>query len=252
MIAITFALPAESSQLVISLRNERRVACGDTEIIYGEINCGAYSDYEPTCGQLHQDYRLVAIFHTGVGTSICATRIDHFLNAEKPTCLMSSGFAGAVCEDFQVGNLILAENFSDRQLLVRATQVLGDRKPRVATLFTSKTIVDSIAERGKIAREQDAQAVDMETEVIAQACSARGIPMLSIRAISDSPREPLPAPSSVLFDLGRQRTSLLRLAGYFIVRPMAVRRVIRFGRQIKRAEKVLKKAIVDLVRALAV
>jgi nucleoside phosphorylase len=164
--------------------------------------------------------------------------------------LISSGFAGGAREDLQVGDLILSENFSDRQLLLQAQRILTEHKTHTAKLFTSATIVDSIVERNKIAREHGAAAMDMETECIAQACVARGIRMLSLRVISDTPRKPFPAPPRALFDIERQRTNVTRLALYFLKHPMAVGRLIRFARQIARARESLTNAIVAVAAAL--
>ena len=233
MIAITFALPAESSGLVGLLREKKRASSSGGKMIYGKI-----------------DNQSVAILHTGVGRKSCEPKIDNFLRAEQPRCLISSGFAGAVREDFQVGDLILAENFSDRELLSAAQRILADGNVRTAKLFTSATIVDSIDARKEIARTNGTDAVDMETEIIAQACSVRGIPMLSLRAISDTPAKPLPAPPSVLFDIEQQRTNIAKLSFYLLKHPMHVGRLIRFASQIAQARHALTGAIITLVSQL--
>ncbi len=233
MIAITFALPAESSGLVGLLLEKKRASSSGGKIIYGKI-----------------DNESLAIFHTGVGRKSCETKIDDFLRAEQPRCLISSGFAGAAREDFQVGDLIVAENLSDRELLSEAQRILADRNVRTAKLFTSATIVGSIDARNEIARTNGADAVDMETEVIAQACSVRGIPMFSLRVISDSLREPFPVPPSILFDIERQRTNAAKLSLYLIKHPGALFDLFRFARQITQARKILTNAIITLVSKL--
>jgi len=233
MIAITFALPAESSGLVGLLREKKRASSSGGKMIYGKI-----------------DNQSVAILHTGVGRKSCEPKIDNFLRAEQPRCLISSGFAGAVREDFQVGDLMVAENLSDRELLSAAQRILADGNVRTAKLFTSTTIVDAIDARNEIARTNGADAVDMETEIIAQACSVRGIPMLSLRAISDTPAKPLPAPPSVLFDIEQQRTNIAKLSFYLLKHPMHVGRLIRFASQIAQARRALTGAIITLVSQL--
>ena len=233
MIAITFALPAESSGLIGLLREKKRASSNSEKIIYGKI-----------------DNQPVAILHTGVGRKSCQPKIDNFLRAEQPRCLISSGFAGAAREDFQVGGLIVAENFSDRELLSEAQRILTDGNVRTAKLFTSATIVDSIDARNEIALANGANAIDMETEVIAQACSVRGIPMLSLRVISDSLCEPFPVPPSILFDIERQRTNPAKLSLYLIKHPGALLDLFRFARQIRQARRILTNAIVALVSKL--
>jgi len=233
MIAITFALPAESSGVVGLLREKKRASSSGGKIIHGKI-----------------DNQSLAILHTGVGRKSCETKIVNFLRAEQPRCLISSGFAGAAREDFQLGDLIVAENLSDRKLLSKAQRILADRNVRTAKLFTSATLVDSIDARNEIARTNGADAVDMETEVIAQACSVRGIPMLSLRIISDSLREPFPVPPSILFDIERQRTNAAELSLYLIKHPGSLFDLFRFARQITQARRILTDAIVDLLRRI--
>src|SRR5712692_1350874 len=233
MIVVTFALPAESSALISRLREKNRAHCDGEKIIHGKI-----------------DNQSVAIFHTGVGRKSCEHKIDNLLRDERPEFLICSGFAGSAREDLQVGDLILAENFSDSELLSTARQLLAARNPRVIKLFSSTSIIDSVAERNEIARAHRADAVDMETETIAQACATRGIRMLSLRVISDSVREPFPAPPSVLFDIERQRTDFAKLAPHLLRHPGTTWYLLRFARQISRAREALTNAIVALMREL--
>jgi adenosylhomocysteine nucleosidase len=229
MIAITFALPTESSGLRRQLRNVRR---------FGDMVAGKIGE------------RAVTVSHTGVGAKNCNDRVETLLHKTRPRLLISSGFAGAVSEDLQVGDLILAENFSDRQLLSAAERILRDRDPRVAKLFTSTSIVDSVTERNEIARASGAVAVDMETDAIVGICNAHGVPLLSLRAISDTPKEPLPAPPNILFDIERQRTDPRKLFGHIIAGPSAIIRLLQFFRQIRETRTVLTDALVALVRQL--
>ena len=235
MIAITFAVPAESSGLVALLREEKRLPCGNTRIIHGKI-----------------DNKSVALFHTGVGETVCWQRMENLFRDRQFDYLISAGFAGAIREDLSVGDLVLAENFSDSQLLSSAQKILSGRKLHVGELFTSRAIIDSVGERNRIAGQHGAVAADMETETIARVCRARGIPLLSLRVISDSSREPFPAPPNVLFDMERQRTDSGKLSLYLLRHPGAVWSLIRFARQIARARKTLTDAIVDLVGGIQV
>ncbi|HEV2966195.1 MAG TPA: hypothetical protein VGW97_04710 [Chthoniobacterales bacterium] len=229
MIAITFALPTESSGLRRQLRNARR---------FGDMVSGKIGEH------------AVTVLHTGVGAKNCNERVEALLHKVRPRLVISSGFAGAIVEDLNVGDLLLAENFSDRQLLSAAEQILRDRSPRVAKLFTSTSIVDSVAERNEIARSSGAAAVDMETGAIVGICNAHGVPLLSLRALSDTPKEPLPAPPNVLFDIERQRTDPRKLFGHIIAGPTAIIRLLQFSRQIREARAVLTDALVELIRAM--
>jgi adenosylhomocysteine nucleosidase len=228
-IAITFALPAESSDLRRQLQTIQR---------HDNLLSGKIGD------------RGVTILHTGVGAENCNARLEILLHKTRPRLVISSGFAGAVSEELQVGDLILAENFSDPGLLASAERILRDHQPGMVKLFTSTSIIDSIAERNEIARRAGAAAVDMETGAIAGVCNAHGVPLLSLRAISDTARQPFPLPPSVLFDINRQRTSYGRLVAYLLRHPTSIGRLLQFARQIAHVRVALTDAIVALVREL--
>jgi len=229
MIGITFALPSESSGVVRRLQAVQR----HDNLLSGKI-----------------DHREVTILHTGVGAKNCNERLEILLHKTRPGLVIGSGFAGAVSEELVVGDLVLAQNFSDPGLLASAERILRAREPRLVKLFTSPSIIDSIDERNEIARVAGAEAVDMETGAIADVCKVHGVPLLSLRVISDTARQPFPAPPSVLFDIEHERTNVGRLLAYLLRDPGSVWRLFRFGRQIARARASLTDAIVALAREL--
>jgi hypothetical protein len=90
----------------------------------------------------------------------------------------------------------------------------------------------------------------METEFIARGCAEHGVPLLSLRVISDSPSEPFPSPSKILFDVERQRTHMLKVAKYFLAHPNRVPRLVQFGKRIAHARKTLATALIAIVRSI--
>jgi purine-nucleoside phosphorylase len=135
-------------------------------------------------------------------------------------------------------------------LLAKAQQILTSYKVEAVKIFTSTTIINSIADRNEIARANNAAAVDMETAVIASACATHGVPMLSLRVVTDSLEEPFPAPPAVLFNIERQRTDLVTLLAHLVRHPGTTWRLFNFSRQIARAREVLASAIVVLLEKL--
>jgi len=117
-------------------------------------------------------------------------------------------------------------------------------------LFTSTSIVDSVTERDQIARASGSAAVDMETGAIVGVCNAHRVPLLSLRAISDTPKAPFPAPPKVLFDMERQRPNYGRLISYLFRHPTLVASLLRFVRQTAQARSALTDAIVALVKEI--
>ncbi|HEX4639617.1 MAG TPA: hypothetical protein VH170_09030 [Chthoniobacterales bacterium] len=235
MIGITFALPSESSELIRRLESRRRVG----KLIFGKIDPPS-----PRLGRAGN--HDVAIVHTGVGAKYCNERLELLIHKARPRLIISAGFAGAVTDELHAGDLIMAENFSDPSLLNRATEILRERVQPVK-LFTSTSLVDSVDERNEIARASGAATVDMETGGIVAACRAHGVPLLSLRVISDTPSEPFPAPMSILFDFQTQRTDYIGLAAYLLGNPSAIWRLSRFFAKIKQVRAKLADAIVELV-----
>jgi len=232
MIAVTFALPAESSGFLRRLHNRTRSHRNGVVTIRGKI-----------------DNRAIEIFHTGVGEKVCRQRMARFLPDRQLDCLISAGFAGALNDQLDVGDLLIAQNFSTTELS-NARSLLVNLPIHVAKLLTVPSMIDSTEERNKIARATGAAAVDMETDYIARACAEHGGPLLSLRVISDTARQRFPAPAHVLFNIEHQRTSVVRLVLYLLRHPTRLRGLIRFMSQITRARESLTKALVAVAAAL--
>src|SRR5215212_4521277 len=126
MIAVTFALPAESSDFARLVGNR-----GDVRVV-----------------------------HTGVGARIAEERIEHFLANETPKLLISAGFAGAVTARLRVADILIDERLSDPTLLQRV-RALPDF--RFGKLTSAADVIDSKAKRAELAAAIGADAVDMET-----------------------------------------------------------------------------------------
>jgi adenosylhomocysteine nucleosidase len=232
MIAVTFALPAESSGLQRRLQERKIVRQAGQKIMAGRIGG-----------------RAVQILHTGVGKEMAQARLSQYLNTALPALLISSGFAGATRSHYRVNDLLLAENFCDPGLLAIARRVLREQNVHTAKMLTVAKMIDSPAERQEVWEQHEAVAIDMETEAIATVCARRGLRMLSLRVLSDTPRYPFPLPPEVLFDIERQRTPALRLIKYLIAHPAAVPRLLRFVQQIGQARRSLTGALVTVLRS---
>src|SRR5438067_12499840 len=232
MIAVTFALPAESSEFLSRLKDKSRADRNGIRVIRGKI-----------------DDRDIEILHTVDGEKVCRQRVEKFLQDHQFDLLITTGFAGALNDELQPGDLLLAKNFSTIDLNERGLSC-SSLPIHVADLLTVSALIDSSNERNKISRASNAAAVDMETEFIARACATHGIPLLSLRVITDTPTHPSPSPGHVLFDIAKQRTDLPKLAAFFLAHPNRIPRLAQFSRRIALARKTLADALVAIVRAL--
>jgi adenosylhomocysteine nucleosidase len=229
-IAVTFALPAESSEFLLRLGNKSRANRNGIRIVRGTIG-----------------HRSIEVVHTGVGENICKERIRKFLENQQFDFLISAGFAGSLNHELQVNDLFVARNFSTVDLKHAS---LSNVSIYAANMLTVPALIDSREERERMARESGASAVDMETEFIARACAVHGIPLLSLRVITDTPTQSFPAPPNVLFDIQQQRTHIGALARFFLAHPGRVPGLVRFARRIARARNVLTNALIAVVRTI--
>ena len=227
MIAVTFALPTESSEFLRRLGNKSRAERNGIRIVRGTIG-----------------HRSIEVIHTGVGENICRQRIGKFLENQQFDSLISAGFAVSLNHQLQVNDLLVAKNFSTVDLKHAS---LSNVSIYAANMLTVPALIDSGQERERIAHESGASAVDMETEFIARACATHDIPLLAIRVITDTPSQPFPAPPRILFDVQRQRTHLATLAGFFFANPRLMPGLLRFAKKIARARKILSNALVRIV-----
>jgi len=232
MIAVTFALPAESSEFLRRLGNKSRADRNGLRIAHGTI-----------------DHRSIAVLHTGVGEKICRQRIGKFLENQQFDFLISAGFAGSLNHELQVNDVLLAKNFLT--LDPKHTESsLSNVSIYRASMLTVPALIDSREERERIARDSGASAVDMETEFIARGCAAHAIPLMSLRVITDTPTQPFPAPASVLFDVQQQRTRVTALSKFFLANPTRIPALVQFARRIARARTILTNALVEIARTI--
>jgi adenosylhomocysteine nucleosidase len=230
-IAITFALPAESSEFLRRLRNKTRADRNGISIVRGTIGD-----------------RSIEVMHTGVGENICKERIGKFLENQRFEFLISAGFAGSLNHQLRVNDLLVAKNFSTLDV-EHAQSWLSDVPIHAVDMLTVPELIDSREERERIAGESGAFAIDMETQSIARACATDGIPLLALRVITDTPTQPFPAPPEILFDIQQQRTQIAVLAKFFLAHPARIFGLVQFARRIARARKTLANALVSIVRS---
>ena len=227
MIAVTFALPAESSAFVRSLKNRER----SRFLINGSI-----------------EGKEMVVLHTGVGSQKCEERLTEFLLRNKPNVIVSSGFCGGTSDELKPCDVVIAENFSDKTLIKHAREILEEVV--IGRIFSADRVIDPAADRYAIGREQGAMAIDMETATIGRLCADFAVPMLALRVISDSPADPFPAPPDVLFDVARQQTNFGTLIPYLLGHPSAMMGLMKFAKRIKNVRAILADTLVEIVGLL--
>jgi len=214
VIAISFALPEESKDIVRGLAGARRSATPALPVIAGTL-----------AG------RQVVIVHSGMGMASATAALGSFLDTHSPCLWIASGFGGGLSADLKVGDIVAVRNFSDPALL----DSIAALPARQGALITTKSVIETALQKQDLARHTGAIVVDMETAAIQRLCSPRGIPMLSLRAISDTVSQDLPLPAAVWFDSVRQRPRPIPLLLHLALHPSRIAPFAHFVRGINLA-----------------
>jgi nucleoside phosphorylase len=162
--------------------------------------------------------------------------------------VISSGFAGGLAAGLEVGDLVLATNFTSPELRARAVDALPNGFTE-GTLLTRLEVISTAREKAQLAHTAGAIAVDMETEAIATACTAAGVPLLAIRAISDSAADDLPVPFEICFSLRKQRPKPLALFAYLATHPGRIVPFISFVSRLGKPRAALAEALEKVIAA---
>ena len=191
------------------------------------------------------------LIQTGVGIARATEAARALLSTRRPGLVVSFGIAGAPQEGLEIGDLVVARNV---RLLkagilgpVRSLASLSDgayRAVKKALLPTGARVSHGSvittwgeqpsASHGMRGMRMEAPVLEMETAGIAEVCAEKGIPLISLRAISDSVREPLPFALPDFLD-DRQHLMIGKLGVAVLGRPTLLPALLRLSTNARRA-----------------
>ncbi len=148
---------------------------------------------------------------SGARPALARIRAEALLDAGA-TGLLSFGIAGALSPDFTPGTLLLPKAVvmpgmgPGMKWMVDA--VWHDRVLQLAvmsglklmpdlTIAGSDAAITCVKDKNALAQTTGADAVDMESHIVAAVASERGVPFLVLRAIADPAKRAIPAPALV-------------------------------------------------------
>ncbi|MEO6742576.1 MAG: hypothetical protein ABIP20_20220 [Chthoniobacteraceae bacterium] len=207
LVAVAFARPEESRAFRGKLAGARKGRCGALTVWRGSV------------GKI-----AVILIHTGIGPASAQRAIRELFVHEKPGKVISAGFAGGLDPGLRVGDTLTAD-FPAAKILSRALPI------------------ETPAEKIAAFHETGARLVDMETATLAEACAAAGVPLVSVRAVSDSADQFLPVPFGAWFDMQRQRARPFALVLHLLRHPSHIAPFTRFILRLPRVAEALAQAV---------
>ena len=211
-VAVTFARPEESGAFLRILDGVRKGKCGALAAWRGSVWGIA-----------------VTVIHTGIGPISADRAIRELLTNERPRKVISAGFAGGLDPGLRVGDTLTAD--------FPAAKIISRPMP-----------IETPAEKIAAYRETGARIVDMETATLADACRNVRVPLVSVRAVSDSADQSLPVPFDKWFDMHRQRARPFALVLHLLRHPSHIAPFKRFVSRLPRVAEALAVAVAEAVR----
>ena len=141
---------------------------------------------------------------SGMGLEPARKAAHALVEAESPRAIVSFGIAGALGEGLAIGDIVtgersrmwengrLGEPCRLAAISADAQQAISAAAQAVGARCLSGTIVTVRGIQAVPEILHETAVVEMETFGIAQVALERGIPLHSLRSISDSPEEPIP------------------------------------------------------------
>lgn len=186
------------------------------------------------------------VLETGIGAERTRSALEWLLASPwAPGLIITAGFAGALDDKLQVGDIVVASEVVDgdgnRWECSRHTPCAGRRtrsvRTTLGTIVTVSRLVGEPQEKRELREKFGALAVDMESATVAEFCSRRGIPFGCVRAISDDARTAL-SPRLVGL-LAGERVAWWRLAGTALSSPRILMECVRLARNTRLATRRL-------------
>jgi len=243
-IGLIAAMPQESNALLRHIKGWKRISAGS---FVGK--------------SLELSGQTILLVTSGMGVQRASTAARNLIEKQAVQMLISFGIAGAVEAALQIGDVITADAVCrlnqgtpepptplapwPKAAQEAAVQALSRRGARLLVGTAVTTGGSQVKEH--LLEKMTHPILEMETAGIAQVAAEEGIPLLSLRAISDGPCAPIP------FDLGKIMDENANLqAGRILSAVIHHPRVIfQFSRLIRNARIAADNVAIALMAALS-
>jgi adenosylhomocysteine nucleosidase len=245
----------ETIGIIAAMSQERDVVLhfieGSERSKLGSFRCDRFRLFDRDCW-------LIA---SGMGTERAAQSSRKLIEAIRPQLLVSVGVAGATSADLGIGDVVVSRNtcrldmgqlgpFQPLAILSEtawqaSTQALRAGGARL--VFGTAVTTHGSQFIQTLPDEMNSPILEMETAGIAQVAFQLGVPLLSLRAISDGPRSPIPVNLEALMDEDyklRIGKIILTILGH----PQLVSKFLQMGRNTTIAAE---NAAIALIAALS-
>jgi nucleoside phosphorylase len=191
------------------------------------------------------------ILQTGIGLEAAGKALNRLLEQSfRPSYVVAAGFAAGLRLGLAVGDVILATEVinSTSSILPTAVVPSGGQPWKKGRMLTMPHLVGDPRDKLRLASEFEADAIDMESAAIGQACARHEVPFYCIRAISDDCNTLLPLALAEVLPGGR--VNPIALAKALARRPSLIRHLFRLAADTRLAARNLAVGLTGLLDRL--
>jgi adenosylhomocysteine nucleosidase len=199
------------------------------------------------------------LVETGMGSQQVEDAAHHVLTLTSLDLMISAGFAGSLCSELPVGQVVLADKLatwnptaatpvtdsfqvSDTPRLAAFCQALRVRPARVLTLERPH----SKAELAEVSRSIPT-VIDMESTAVAETTYRRGVAFLCLRAVSDAHSKEIDWDLGAIVD-SRGRVRIPKVLSTILRRPALLASFYDLWRSSRKAGQRLAQTLSALLR----
>jgi adenosylhomocysteine nucleosidase len=184
----------------------------------------------------------VKVLITGMGRQNTLKNIKAALE-ERPTAVLTCGFAGGLNPELEAGTVVFfapGENPWKAALLE-----VGARR---AKFHCAERVAVTVAEKQRLWQTTGADAVEMESGCICEACREQHIPVVVLRVILDAAADDLPLDFNLLLTK-EQRLDPAKMAMALAKAPTRLPALLRLQKQSRLAAEALAASLARLIEA---
>lgn len=184
----------------------------------------------------------IRVILTGIGPRNAQKSVSAALAGQRPELVVSSGFAGGLDPQLVQGTLV----FDAPPELEPAFRSVNARRAR---FHCAGRIAATVAEKQSLRSVTGADAVEMESQEIANVCRAQRVPCATLRIILDMADRDLPVDFNKYAD-SNHRLQMWKLLLDLAFSPRLVRPLLYFQRECVEAAERLSRALLEVIKNL--
>lgn len=184
----------------------------------------------------------IAILITGIGRANSERAVRAFAQGNTLRRVFTCGFAGGLNPQLKTGEVVFAT--SDTMLRT----ALFDVQAKPAVFACVDRIATTVADKNELRKRTQADAVEMESQVIESLCANWKIPCATVRVISDPANEDLPLDFNALSNPD-QRLNFGKLAMTIAKSPAKIPALLRLQKQTSFAAEQLAAKLATVLKS---